>query len=134
MGRISLTKCGFCPTSTGRLMLSALPSVRAGDHNSGRPIPMTDVEVLSPITPNQQYLCQAINYQTHMAESGFKPDTSPYNMTEWTPRCWALKRRRDGLNPREVPCGHRRRKHQGLRSRRAEAAGNTGDPCLLKRM
>ncbi|MCR9094267.1 MAG: fumarylacetoacetate hydrolase family protein [bacterium] len=39
-----------------------------------------DLEVLSPITQERQFLCQAINYYSHMQESGFDPKTSPFNV------------------------------------------------------
>ncbi len=39
-----------------------------------------DVEILSPITRNQQFLCQGINYRSHMRESGLDPDNAPFNM------------------------------------------------------
>jgi 2,4-didehydro-3-deoxy-L-rhamnonate hydrolase len=38
------------------------------------------VEILSPVTQNQQFVCQAINYRDHMIESGIDPDHQPYNV------------------------------------------------------
>jgi 2,4-didehydro-3-deoxy-L-rhamnonate hydrolase len=40
----------------------------------------TDVEILSPVTRNQQFLCQGINYRSHMRESGLDPDRAAFNM------------------------------------------------------
>jgi 2,4-didehydro-3-deoxy-L-rhamnonate hydrolase len=40
----------------------------------------SDVELLCPITSNQQLVCQAINYRDHMMESGIDPDEQPYNV------------------------------------------------------
>lgn len=44
------------------------------------PLALADVDVLCPITTNQQFLCQAINYRSHMTESGINPATSPFNI------------------------------------------------------
>ena len=38
-----------------------------------------DVKVLSPITTNQQFLCQGINYGSHVRESGMDPANIPFN-------------------------------------------------------
>ncbi|WP_321930493.1 MULTISPECIES: fumarylacetoacetate hydrolase family protein [Paraburkholderia] len=38
------------------------------------------VEWLSPVTPDQQFLCQGANYRQHMIESGMNPDAKTYNM------------------------------------------------------
>ena len=39
-----------------------------------------DVELLSPVTENQQFLCQGANYRQHMIESGMDPDAKAFNM------------------------------------------------------
>jgi 2,4-diketo-3-deoxy-L-fuconate hydrolase len=39
-----------------------------------------DVEWLSPITRNQQFVCQGANYRQHMIESGMNPDDKTFNM------------------------------------------------------
>ena len=39
-----------------------------------------DVELLSPVTRNQQFVCQGANYRRHMIESGMNPDTKTFNM------------------------------------------------------
>ncbi|HVN45672.1 MAG TPA: fumarylacetoacetate hydrolase family protein [Steroidobacteraceae bacterium] len=51
--------------------LSALPAPS---------LPEREVEVLSPITRNQQFVCQGANYRQHMIESGMDPDAKRYNM------------------------------------------------------
>jgi 2,4-didehydro-3-deoxy-L-rhamnonate hydrolase len=38
------------------------------------------VQILSPVTRNQQFLCQGANYRQHMIESGMDPDAKAYNM------------------------------------------------------
>ncbi|MDX1694322.1 MAG: fumarylacetoacetate hydrolase family protein, partial [Ketobacteraceae bacterium] len=39
-----------------------------------------DVRVLSPVTRNQQFICQGANYRQHMIESGMDPDAKSFNM------------------------------------------------------
>lgn len=39
-----------------------------------------EVTLLSPVTRNQQFLCQGANYRQHMIESGLDPDAKTYNM------------------------------------------------------
>ena len=43
-------------------------------------VALTDVEILCPITRDRQFLCQAINYHSHMRESGFDPASNPFNI------------------------------------------------------
>jgi 2,4-diketo-3-deoxy-L-fuconate hydrolase len=38
------------------------------------------VEILSPVTRNQQLICQGANYRSHMIESGIDPDQRSFNM------------------------------------------------------
>lgn len=42
-------------------------------------VPMDEVKVLSPITTNQQFLCQGVNYGSHVRESGMDPAKLPFN-------------------------------------------------------
>jgi 2-keto-4-pentenoate hydratase/2-oxohepta-3-ene-1,7-dioic acid hydratase in catechol pathway len=46
----------------------------------GPTIPESEVDWLSPITANQQFLCQGANYRQHMIESGMDPDVKKFNM------------------------------------------------------
>lgn len=39
-----------------------------------------EVERLSPVTRNQQFVCQGANYRQHMIESGVDPDAKGFNM------------------------------------------------------
>ena len=41
---------------------------------------LADVPLLSPVTRNQQFVCQGANYRQHMIESGMNPDAKNYNM------------------------------------------------------
>ncbi len=47
---------------------------------SGPTIPESQVEWLSPVTANQQFICQGANYRQHMIESGMDPDAKSFNM------------------------------------------------------
>ncbi|OYD60388.1 UNVERIFIED_ORG: 2-keto-4-pentenoate hydratase/2-oxohepta-3-ene-1,7-dioic acid hydratase in catechol pathway [Burkholderia sp. CF145] len=43
-------------------------------------IPESEVQWLSPVTINQQFICQGANYRQHMIESGMDPDVKKFNM------------------------------------------------------
>ncbi|MFO1407873.1 MAG: fumarylacetoacetate hydrolase family protein [Steroidobacteraceae bacterium] len=47
---------------------------------SGGEVALADVRVLSPVTRNQQFVCQGANYRQHMIESGMDPDAKDFNM------------------------------------------------------
>ncbi|MCP2091113.1 UNVERIFIED_ORG: 2-keto-4-pentenoate hydratase/2-oxohepta-3-ene-1,7-dioic acid hydratase in catechol pathway [Paraburkholderia sediminicola] len=47
---------------------------------SGPTIPESEVQWLSPVTANQQFVCQGANYRQHMIESGMDPDVKKFNM------------------------------------------------------
>ena len=46
----------------------------------GATLDEADVEWLSPVTRNQQFVCQGANYRQHMIESGMNPDDKTFNM------------------------------------------------------
>ncbi|MEN0061320.1 MAG: fumarylacetoacetate hydrolase family protein [Myxococcota bacterium] len=46
----------------------------------GDPIAKVDVNVRSPVTRNQQFVCQGANYRQHMIESGVDPNSKTFNM------------------------------------------------------
>ena len=70
---------GDYPT-TRAFMLRGAQHARDGARSDGRTIALSDVEIVCPITPDRQFLCQAINYHSHMRESGFDPASSPFNI------------------------------------------------------
>jgi 2,4-diketo-3-deoxy-L-fuconate hydrolase len=47
---------------------------------SGPALAQAEVQLLSPVTPNQQFICQGANYRQHMIESGMNPDAKTFNM------------------------------------------------------
>ncbi|WP_233889790.1 fumarylacetoacetate hydrolase family protein [Paraburkholderia flagellata] len=46
----------------------------------GPSIPESEVQWLSPVTADQQFICQGANYRQHMIESGMDPDVKKFNM------------------------------------------------------
>ena len=68
----------------------------------GPTIDVAEVELLSPITQNQQFLCQGANYRQHMIESGMDPDAKRFNMIfTKAPGCMAPANS-DLVRPRRV--------------------------------
>ncbi len=55
-------------------------SIEALSRLSGPTLKEADVELMSPVTENQQFLCQGANYRQHMIESGMDPDAKTFNM------------------------------------------------------
>jgi 2,4-diketo-3-deoxy-L-fuconate hydrolase len=43
-------------------------------------LPRHRVRLLPPVTVNQQFLCQGVNYRSHVKESGMKVSDIPFNM------------------------------------------------------
>ena len=70
---------GEYPT-TGDFVRYAIPHLRDGTTNFAAPVALAEIDIESPITTNQQFLCQAINYHSHMKESGIDPAGSPFNI------------------------------------------------------
>jgi len=46
----------------------------------GETLRASEVKILSPVTQNQQFICQGANYRQHMIESGMNPDAKKFNM------------------------------------------------------
>ena len=46
----------------------------------GDELSLDAVTLLSPVTQNQQFVCQGANYRQHMIESGMDPDAKNFNM------------------------------------------------------
>lgn len=66
--------------TTREFMLHGAERARRGDARSAESLALSEVEILCPITADRQFLCQAINYHSHMRESGFDPESSPFNV------------------------------------------------------
>lgn len=67
-------------TTTGQLLTNGQDDI-ANAKSSGRPgVALASVELLSPISSNQQVLCQGANYRDHIIEAGMDPDSKSFNM------------------------------------------------------
>ena len=75
-GRITPVPGAF---ETTRAFLEA-NSIEALSRLDGPAVGESDVELLSPVTQNQQFICQGANYRQHMIESGMDPDAKKFNM------------------------------------------------------
>jgi 2,4-didehydro-3-deoxy-L-rhamnonate hydrolase len=60
--------------------VAALREFAASEAASRNTLALDAVQILSPVTRNQQFLCQGANYRQHMIESGMDPDAKSYNM------------------------------------------------------
>ena len=61
-----------------------------------------EVELLSPITRNQQFVCQGANYRQHMIESGMDPDIKKYNMIFTKSPACIVPANSDVVRPKQV--------------------------------
>ena len=80
-GRI--TPIAVDAATTGDLIRST--SVHELAALDGAPLDASEVAMLSPVTRNQQFVCQGANYRQHMIESGMDPDPNHFNMISWCP-------------------------------------------------
>jgi 2,4-didehydro-3-deoxy-L-rhamnonate hydrolase len=61
-----------------------------------------EVSWLSPVTRNQQFVCQGANYRQHMIESGVDPDTKTFNMIFTKASSCIVPADSDLIHPRQV--------------------------------
>ncbi|MEM1155860.1 MAG: fumarylacetoacetate hydrolase family protein [Pseudomonadota bacterium] len=64
--------------STGELITNT--TITELKQVSGAAIALDRIRLLSPVTRNQQFICQGANYRQHMIESGIDPDVKHFNM------------------------------------------------------
>ncbi|SAK93974.1 fumarylacetoacetate (FAA) hydrolase [Caballeronia catudaia] len=74
-----------------RLRILDAPSIRE-----------SDVQWLSPVTANQQFICQGANYRQHMIESGLDPDVKKFNMIFTKAPSCIVPANSDVVKPKEV--------------------------------
>lgn len=86
--------------STGELVLAA--SVQQLAALRGDSVALEDVRLLSPVTRNQQFVCQGANYRQHMIESGMDPEVKTYNMIFTKAQSCVVAADSDVIKPREV--------------------------------
>lgn len=65
--------------SGGDTLAEVLNAARQG-RTSGRRIELKSLKLLSPISPDGDFICQAANYRSHLAEIGRDPDHVPFNV------------------------------------------------------
>ncbi len=68
----------------------------------GDPIDASSVTILSPVTRNQQFVCQGANYRQHMIESGVDPDAKTFNMIFTKASSCIVPADSDVIRPRHV--------------------------------
>lgn len=74
----SIAPLGVGPLSTGRLFAhhwDRIWSVAAG----AATLPREHVRLLAPVTADQQFICQGVNYRSHVEESGLSLSDFPFN-------------------------------------------------------
>jgi 2-keto-4-pentenoate hydratase/2-oxohepta-3-ene-1,7-dioic acid hydratase in catechol pathway len=77
-GRVTAIEGEYATTRD--FMREGAARARSGANASGSARAIEEVEILCPITTDRQFLCQAINYYSHMRESGIDPASSPFNI------------------------------------------------------
>jgi len=68
---------GDFPTTGDFVLRSRVADLAALE---GPTLDASAVEILSPVTRDQRFVCQGANYRQHMVESGVDPDAKTYNM------------------------------------------------------
>lgn len=68
----------------------------------GQTLELNSVTLLSPVTNNQQFVCQGANYRQHMIESGVDPDVKTYNMIFTKAQSCIVAADSDVVRPKEV--------------------------------
>lgn len=64
--------------TTGDFVRHALGLARSATRDQAT-LSLDDVKLLSPVTTNQQFICQGVNYESHVRESGLDPKNFPFN-------------------------------------------------------
>jgi 2,4-didehydro-3-deoxy-L-rhamnonate hydrolase len=71
---------------------------------TGATLDEKDVTLLSPVTRDQQFVCQGANYRQHMIESGMDPDAKTYNMIFTKASSCIVPANHAVIRPRHVQC------------------------------
>lgn len=64
--------------TTGEFVRHAQAQARAATREQAT-LSLDDVKLLSPVTTNQQFICQGVNYESHVRESGLDPKNFSFN-------------------------------------------------------
>lgn len=68
----------------------------------GDELALDSVKLLSPVTRDQQFVCQGANYRQHMIESGMDPDAKHFNMIFTKAQSCIVAADSDLIKPRQV--------------------------------
>jgi 2,4-didehydro-3-deoxy-L-rhamnonate hydrolase len=68
----------FDAPTTGDLISAHWDALWAAEPSQAT-LPLGSVQLLAPVTPNQQFICQGVNYRSHIAESGLRVEDFPFN-------------------------------------------------------
>jgi 2-keto-4-pentenoate hydratase/2-oxohepta-3-ene-1,7-dioic acid hydratase in catechol pathway len=68
----------------------------------GKTITESEVKLLSPVTRDQQFICQGANYRQHMIESGMDPDAKTFNMIFTKATSCIVPANHDVIRPAQV--------------------------------
>lgn len=68
----------------------------------GATVDVDAVSLLSPVTRDQQFVCQGANYRQHMIESGMDPDAKTFNMIFTKATSCIVPASSDVIRPRSV--------------------------------
>jgi 2-keto-4-pentenoate hydratase/2-oxohepta-3-ene-1,7-dioic acid hydratase in catechol pathway len=77
-------------------------SIAALDALRGDTLDLGAVSLLSPVTRDQQFVCQGANYRQHMIESGVDPDVKTFNMIFTKAPSCIVPADSDVIRPRRV--------------------------------
>ncbi|MCT9629228.1 fumarylacetoacetate hydrolase family protein [Pseudomonas aeruginosa] len=96
--RIALIPGRFASTGDliGGTRLDELAALPEGE------LTLDEVKLLSPVTRDQQFVCQGANYRQHMIESGMDPDAKHYNMIFTKAQSCIVAADSELIKPREV--------------------------------
>jgi len=69
---------GMQSLTTGELLADHWDALWGVDASSAV-VPLESVRLLAPVTRNQQFICQGVNYLSHVVESGLRVEDFPFN-------------------------------------------------------
>ena len=69
---------GLQSLTTGELLADHWDALWGVDASSAA-LPLESVQLLAPVTRNQQFICQGVNYRSHVVESGLRVEDFPFN-------------------------------------------------------
>jgi 2,4-didehydro-3-deoxy-L-rhamnonate hydrolase len=64
--------------TTGALLRNGMDDIQSAASRVGT-LQLANLDLLSPVTQNQQFVCQGVNYEAHLKESGISREDLPFN-------------------------------------------------------